>query len=356
MHGGNRNLNWLWWVFFAFLFTGGWGILPLVVILGIVLAILTKSLKTNRDDSTGYRARPNLNDYKTYDTSSSKYSAADLAKVNVALRKYFRDHKSLAVLSDIDLRLRGSAYTSLSSLDVYRNGDYVCSLDAFGVRYHEMYEEILGMLVRFSQQDAEVFDAETAETTDTTEQKPQAAEEAPKKTLKTAQEFIDQINSLNNDIPDEGISNGLYQTCSLLTQIQTLQKKLPGSQGKLEKLYQYYLPILVNILQQYSNLQSAGGQNLAKTKEKLTQTIDLINGAMKTIIQSMTDSDFINLSADMSTLSAVLEKDGLAGDHSISDAVAKSSADHTDDIAEALSASRGDDDSKETKAQAHGNE
>ena len=76
---------------------------------------------------------------------------------------------------------------------------------------------------------------------------------------------------------------------------------------------------------------------------------------MKTIIQSMTDSDFINLSADMSTLSAVLEKDGLAGDHSISEAVAKSSADRTDDIAEALSASRGGG-SKETKEQAHGNE
>ena len=47
-------------------------------------------------------------------------------------------------------------------------------------------------------------------------------------------------------------------------------------------------------------------------KEKLKKTIGLINEAMKTIISGMTDRDFINLSADMSTLEAVLQKDGLA--------------------------------------------
>ena len=49
-------------------------------------------------------------------------------------------------------------------------------------------------------------------------------------------------------------------------------------------------------------------------KAQKTKTIALINQAMKTIISSMTDQDFINLSADISTLEAVLQKDGLAGD------------------------------------------
>ena len=48
-----------------------------------------------------------------------------------------------------------------------------------------------------------------------------------------------------------------------------------------------------------------------ETKEKLSNTIQLINTAMKNIISSMTDQDFINLSADISTLEAVLKKDGL---------------------------------------------
>ena len=68
-------------------------------------------------------------------------------------------------------------------------------------------------------------------------------------------------------------------------------------------------------MNQYDTLQSVTSDpNFAPTRQKLTKTIALINQAMKTIISSMTDQDFINLSADISTLEAVLQKDGLAGD------------------------------------------
>ena len=135
---------------------------------------------------------------------------------------------------------------------------------------------------------------------------------------KTSQGFIDQISQLNDDIPDEAISNGLYETCALLKQIQILEEKFPGSSDKLKKLYEYYLPILVRILRQYDNLQAAQmDPSYEETKEKLGRTITLINDAMKTIISSLTDQDFINLSADISTLEAVLQKDGLTSDSQI---------------------------------------
>ena len=47
--------------------------------------------------------------------------------------------------------------------------------------------------------------------------------------------FIEEITSLNNDIPDEEISNGLYET-ALLKQVQTLESKFPNSKDKLKKL------------------------------------------------------------------------------------------------------------------------
>ena len=95
-------------------------------------------------------------------------------------------------------------------------------------------------------------------------------------------------------------------------QIDDLSKKLPNTKDKLNKLYEHYLPILVKILQQYESLQVATSDPAyGETKEKLSNTIQLINTAMKNIISSMTDQDFINLSADISTLEAVLKKDGL---------------------------------------------
>ena len=75
------------------------------------------------------------------------------------------------------------------------------------------------------------------------------------------------------------------------------------------------MPILINILGQYKDLQLANSSdNLAKTKDKLHKSIILINDAMKTIISTLCEDDMINLSADISTLEAILKKDGLAGD------------------------------------------
>ena len=131
----------------------------------------------------------------------------------------------------------------------------------------------------------------------------------------SAQTYIDQINALNDTIPDEEISNGLFETCALLKQAQKLETTFPASKGKLKKLYEYYLPILVRILKQYDALQTAQTDpNYEETKEKLGKTVVLINDAMKNMIASYTDQDFINLSADMATLNAVLKKDGLTSD------------------------------------------
>ena len=130
--------------------------------------------------------------------------------------------------------------------------------------------------------------------------------------ISMAQKFINEINALNTSIPDDKISKDLYETCAYLKQIDDLSKKLPNTKDKLNKLYEHYLPILVKILQQYESLQVATSDPAyGETKEKLSNTIQLINTAMKNIISSMTDQDFINLSADISTLEAVLKKDGL---------------------------------------------
>ncbi|MDO4520660.1 MAG: hypothetical protein Q4B44_03365, partial [Erysipelotrichaceae bacterium] len=109
---------------------------------------------------------------------------------------------------------------SLASLDVYRNNTYICSLSDFGRRYPDSYNEILKELSTLSEQghaaDAEVIDVEATDTVKKEEKK-----EAPKKEekkVKGSQDFIDEINRLNDDIPDENISNGLYETCALLKQ------------------------------------------------------------------------------------------------------------------------------------------
>ena len=317
------NGGFIWFIFFILLFSGGLGVfLPMFLIVAVVMAITLGAVKTsNRQDQIRNESYRRADNYYRQGQRQT-YSAAQMAKINVYLRSWFRTRRSLPIGSNIDLRIHGERYASLASLDVYRNNSFVCSLSDFGKRYPDSYNEILKELVSLSEQghapDAEVIDVEATETVRPQQQEPKKPEPKKEEQKKQAQDFIDQINKLNEDIPDENISNGLYETCALLKQIKTLEERFPASKDKLKKLYDYYLPILVRILTQYDNLQAAQTDPAYEaTKDKLTRTITLINDAMKTIISSLTDQDFINLSADISTLEAVLQKDGLTSDGQI---------------------------------------
>ncbi|MBR2067278.1 MAG: hypothetical protein IJ875_03340, partial [Solobacterium sp.] len=280
--------SFIYWIFLFLIFSGGIGaVFPLFLIIGVVFAIMFAAVSTNRrqeDIRNTYYRRANSTTGNYYRANrQSKYSAAQLAKINVYLRSWFRTHKALPIGSNFELRIHGQRYASLASLDVYRENQLICSLNDFGRRYPDSYDEIIKELVKLSEQGKveDIIDVEAKETNT-------AKEAAPKK--KGAQTYMDEINALNEDIPDEGITNGLHETYALLKQIQTLEQKFPKSKDKLNRLYDYYLPILVRILKQYDNLQAAQTDpSYHETKEKLNRTITLINDAMKTIISSLTD-------------------------------------------------------------------
>lgn len=309
-----RNSNWWVWLILFFVFSGGMSfMLPLFLIIAVVVGIAIASVSTYKNNSSDEQSFSSYRRENRYQRSGNSQSSK-IAKINLYLRQYFKSRSSIRVVDQIELRLREEKYASLSSLDVYRNNVYICSFNEYQRRYPESYSAIINDLYSIqanSPLQAEVFDAQVVEN-------PQPKKEETVKKEKNAQYFIEEITSLNNDIPDEEISNGLYETSSLLKQVQTLESKFPNSKDKLKKLYEYYLPILINILNQYRNLQYAKTDpSYEETKNKLIRTIHLINDAMGKIISSMTDEDFINLSADISTLEAVLKKDGLTSDGSM---------------------------------------
>ena len=248
----------------------------MLIIVGIVFAIVMAAVNASK------RNEQRSNPYASYSSSTyyagnraSNISASQMAKNNIFLRKWFRTHTALNVSTGIELRVRNGEYKSLSNLDVYRNGILVSGLNVFGANYPESYEQILREVSKQADdyQNTDVIDVQATPT------------------------------------------NGLFETCALLKQAQKLETTFPASKGKLKKLYEYYLPILVRILKQYDALQTAQTDpNYKETKEKLGKTVVLINDAMKNMIASYTDQDFINLSADMATLNAVLKKDGLTSD------------------------------------------
>ena len=257
MRRNRGNGGFIWFIFLILMFSGGLSaIFPLLLIIGVVMAITMGAVRTsNSQESARTDSYRRTNEYYRAG-SSQKYSAAQMAKINVYLRSWFRTRRSLPIGSNIDLRIHGERYASLASLDVYRNNTYICSLSDFGRRYPDSYNEILRELSSLAEQgraaDAEVIDVEATDRQERQEKQETKKEEPKKEEKKTkgSQDFINEINQLNDDIPDENISNGLYETCALLKQIQTLEERFPASRDKLKKLYEYYLPILIRILKQ----------------------------------------------------------------------------------------------------------
>lgn len=321
----NRSFGDYWFLFILFLVFGGSGLLPFAIVMGSIFAVIFAAVRaasrTTTSTTSQYHRKANAYGYNERRTGNA-HTAADLAQINVYLRKYFRTNTRITMTNGIDLVLRTESYANLSNLDVYRNGTRIGSLNEFRARYKDLYDTLFDTLLAMAKNaqkagDIEIVEAEIVEpkAKQKREEKKEEVKENKKKEVPTnARSFMETINSLNNDIPDEDISNGLYETSALLKQIDMLEQKFPDSAKKMQKMYDYYLPYLNKILNQYTNLQTVKSDaNYEKNVEQLKGTIKSINEALNTIIPSMSDSDFTNLSADMATLEALLRKDGLTG-------------------------------------------
>jgi len=291
-----KNNSWIWILVFLMVFANIDKILYAVVAIAGIISLAIFLSSRNKDESKSTRH---------HSIHVNGVDASKMAKINIYLRKYFKNNLKYNIDSTLNLRLHSDKFTTINSLDLYDGDSKYMSFMDYGKQFPDEYDKALEKIYKDSEgKYDEVIDVEAT----------------PVETSQSqVQLFIDQINELNNDIPDEDISNGLYETTALLTQIKELEEKFPNSKTKLRKLYEHYLPILIQILKQYRQLQNAKSDaNYESTYNRLKKTISLINDAMRKIISSLTDQDMMNLSADISTLEALLKKDGLSDESTLS--------------------------------------
>lgn len=292
------------WLFFLLIFAPellfGLGLIYLIPIalLGVaaygIAKYIIKQIKTKQSEP------------KFQKESRSFYGSADLSNAEVLnvdkkLGIYFKNNVSLPIIDDVALETSSGAYTSVDQLFLTYKGEKVVKLGEFKNEHYGMYKKITSLLVEFSKQPEKVMKSKVA-----------TPEYTKEEVLSDGQKYINKINDLNAAIPQEEITNGLYQTCDLLNKIE-LSKQSKQDEQKLTKLYDYYLPILTGILENYKNLQDRAikDDEFNKVESQLIKTIMLINQALKTIYTEMHEDDYININADMDTLQSLIKKDGL---------------------------------------------
>lgn len=285
--------------FIFFISTGGFGLfslIPVFVVFFVFFAIFKSIFNSNNQPQTRSRVRSTTRSNNTAKSLSNR----DRSRIDKKLARYFRQNIKLPILDNISLTTKNGNYTVIEELYISMGDELIISMDDFKNNYPDMYSRICDLLLVFSKQEDEVLNAEV-----------KVEEVKKEEKLSDAEKYIDKINSLNNDIPNEEVTNGLYQTSALLKQIELSADK--DDEDKLSKLYDYYLPILTKILENYKTLSKVNGdsEEIKKSEVQLIKTIILINEALKELNNSLHEDEYMNLSADITTLQSLLKKDGL---------------------------------------------
>ena len=238
--------------------------------------------------------------------STSYVKNAKNEEIDKVLAKYFKKNVSLVLFDDIAIDLQGGSYTTVDNLYISYKGEKISQLKEYKSYYPETYERVIEALAKLARK------AQTVKPKETKKEEPKE-KEVKIDNFSEAERFIEEINALNKDLYNEEITNGLYQTCELLKQIDLVDREDGRIDPKLNKLYEYYLPILTGILSDYKRLCESPikGEEFKKCETQLIKTIKLINEALKTIFSSLHEADYMNLNADINTLQSLLKQDGL---------------------------------------------
>ena len=93
--------------------------------------------------------------------------------------------------------------------------------------------------------------------------------------------------------------------------IETVEKK-PDSYKKMNNFFNYYLPVTINILTKYDEIenQKLNTEDSKKFMESTQKMVKKINEAFKKQLSNLYQSDMIDTDAEMKVFDTMLKSDG----------------------------------------------
>ena len=277
---------------------------PLLLCYGIYLVIKNQKKKSDRNKIVQQEKKINSNDAKLL-KSLSDYFETDA-------RLYFDDETYITPADPNNI--------TFDTLEVYMRDEYIATLADYKVAFPNAYNNFITMIDSYLKaKNASKRSTRKSKTVTPVAQTTNTVTNEPKQTkapVKDAEYYIDKLTELNNNISEENITNGLYETVLYLSQIKKIEDTFPKCREKTTKLYQYYLPMLTDILENYNRLSINADlhKEFKENEDRLMKTIVLINGALKALTESLCDEYYLEMATDMKTLETLLKKDGLAPD------------------------------------------
>ena len=125
--------------------------------------------------------------------------------------------------------------------------------------------------------------------------------------------YINQIKSVNDAIPEEEISNKLYRLENIVTQILDYVENNPKKLSEVNKFTNHYLPITLKLVNSYKELndQPVQGDNIKNAKNEIEKSIDIINSAFEKLLDDLFEEVALDISTDISVLETLFTQEGL---------------------------------------------
>lgn len=125
-----------------------------------------------------------------------------------------------------------------------------------------------------------------------------------------------QISKIISKIDDPELSNMIKEINSTVSKIINTVETKPDKYKKCEKFFSYYLPVTIDILNRYDEIENQ--QLTTKDSEKFMsdtkKMVEKINGAFKKQLSSLYQSDMIDMDAEMKVFDTMLKSDGYNDD------------------------------------------
>lgn len=141
--------------------------------------------------------------------------------------------------------------------------------------------------------------------------KPAAAQEKDE-----YQKILDELRRVNDEIPDEEMTDKISRMEAVSTKIFEQAKADPEKLPQMRKFMDYYLPTSLKLLNTYAELDKQGieGENISESKHRIEQTMDTLVKAFETQLDKLFASDALDVSTDIDVMENMLRADGLTGD------------------------------------------
>lgn len=129
---------------------------------------------------------------------------------------------------------------------------------------------------------------------------------------------VRELNRLNDAIIDEEISAKIDHLVDIISKIVDYITVHPDKRRLVDRMFSYYLPTTIKLLDAYSRMDEAGisGMNIDGTMGKVEVMLDTVVQAFDRQLDALYGDEALDISTDITVMENVMKSEGLLNDES----------------------------------------